>query len=156
MSYVKTGQAISQIAIDIASFIKKHIFVQAVRNYNMEMVKIIAVHKSWASLLRSLIVLVLKNSGITSATRNSLEKILIEMANVTTDKAIKNIPTNIACEGGKAAAVQMSKRVAEVVAKKGGKSTAVQAVAKEVVKKEGMDTVVQAAMSAGKEVAKKG
>ena len=41
VSYVKTGQAISQIAIDIASFIKKHIFVQAVRNYNMEMVKIL-------------------------------------------------------------------------------------------------------------------
>ena len=124
VNFMKTGEAKCQIGTEILNFLKKHVFVQAIKNCNMEMMKIIAVHNSWATILGALTVLVLKNSGVELATRSSLEKILIEAAKATTVKAIKNVATKIINEGGKVAAVQATKIAAKEVVKEGGKATA--------------------------------
>ena len=73
INFVKTGQARSQIATEISSFIKKHIFVQGIQNCNIEMVRIVAIHSNWATIMGSLRVLVLKTSGIKLATQDSLQ-----------------------------------------------------------------------------------
>ena len=47
INFVKTGEAKSQAALEIESFIKKHIFVQAIHYPGIGMINIVVMNGNW-------------------------------------------------------------------------------------------------------------
>ena len=97
VNFVKTGQARCQIATDIKTFIIKHVLIQAIQNCSMEMVRIVAIHYDWATIIRSQCMLVKKKFGINlTANGNALMEVAVD----TTVKVIENVAKNskICCD----------------------------------------------------------